>query len=665
MSDMYRPGPKIPDIALFENLPVAIYTCDKDGYITSYNRAAVRLWGREPEIGKDKWSGAWKLYYPDGMPMPIDECPMARAITQKKALEDEHIILQRPDGEKRNIASHPVPVFDDAGNLIGATNTYLDVTNDKHDEKQQAWLGAIITSSDDAIISKTLTGEITSWNRAAEKLFGYTAEEAIGRHISLLIPKERLAEEELIIGKIRNSESIDHFETYRRTKSGLEIPISLTVSPIKDGKGQTIGASKIARDISRQKHAEERLQRYAESLEILNSFGKVIAEDMDIQSILQKVTDATTQITQAQFGAFFYNQVNDKDESYTLFTLSGAPREAFEQFGMPRNTAVFDHTFKGQGIVRVDDITADPRYGHNSPHFGMPKGHLPVVSYLAVPVISNSGNVIGGLFFGHPERGRFTQEHEQLLTGIAAQAAVALDNAKLYEEIKVLNSKKDEFIGMASHELKTPVTSINGYLQIIDRNMPADDRNKPFINKTLNQVGKLTTLISDLLDVSKIQTGKLPFSYAHFDMAKLLEDVADVMGQTHTSHKIELTCHETALNVYADQQRIEQVIINLISNGVKYSPNSNRVLVCAEAAGNKIRVSVQDFGIGIDAEQHDRIFSRFYRVENLAAHMSGLGIGLYISHEIVSRHKGKLWLTSEPGKGSTFFFEIPADKQDV
>jgi signal transduction histidine kinase len=326
---------------------------------------------------------------------------------------------------------------------------------------------------------------------------------------------------------------------------------------------------------------------------------------------------------------------------------------------MPRNTAVFGPTFNGEDVVRSDDITKDPRYGKNSPHHGMPKGHLPVVSYLAVPVISKSGTVIGGLFFGHPEPGKFTSDHEQLISAIAVQAAIALDNAKLYEEIRVLNAKKDEFIGVASHELKTPVTSISGYLQIIERSFAPEDRGKAFISKARSQVNKLSALISDLLDVSKIQTGKLPFSYSVFDLAGLLKEVAEVMQQTNELHHIILDCGNDNLTIEADQQRIEQVIINLISNAIKYSPSSNNILINASRNDDKVRVSVQDFGIGIDKDQQERIFSRFYRVENLAAHMSGLGIGLYISQEIVKGHQGKLWVQSTPGEGSTFFFEIP------
>jgi PAS domain S-box-containing protein len=590
---------------------------------------------------------------------PILTTILTDAIKHHKDSDIEYPITNVATGQRKWVRATGKLYFDKNGEVSEYSGMVMDITARKHDEDKQAMLAAIIESSEDAIISKTLDGIITSWNESAQKLFGYTEQEAIGKHISIIIPDDRIKEEFQIIEKVRNSERIEHFETMRRTKAGNEIPLSLTVSPIRNEQGMVIGASKIARDISRQKQAEEQLQSYAEHMEILNSIGQGISADLDTQAILQKVTDATTQLTGAAFGAFFHNQVNEKGESYMLYTLSGAPREAFEKFGMPRNTAVFATTFNGEGIVRVDDITQDPRYGKNKPHHGMPEGHLPVVSYLAIPVTSKSGEVIGGLFFGHPKPAMFKKEHEQLVAGVAAQASVALDNAKLYDEIKVLNAKKDEFIGLASHELKTPMTAINGYLQIVERSVQADEKNKNFINKALLQLNKLTTLVSDLLDVSKIQSGKLPLSFTEFDLNELATEVTDMMQQSYKTHKIDLQLPVTPVIIKADQQRIEQVFINLITNGVKYSPGGDKIIIKAAVSAKKIVVSVQDAGIGVDKNQQERIFSRFYRVENLAAHMSGLGIGLYICHEIIERHKGKMWVDSELGKGATFYFELP------
>ena len=198
---------------------------------------------------------------------------------------------------------------------------------------------------------------------------------------------------------------------------------------------------------------------------------------------MQGITDAATELSGAQFGAFFYNVYNEQGESYLLYSFSGVPRETFENFPMPRATEVFGPTFKGEGTIRSDNIKKDPRYGKNSPYKGMPPGHLPVTSYLAVPVVARSGEVIGGLFFGHPEPGVFTERHERIIEGLAAQAAVAMDNARLYERsqnaihereellqreqearklAEVANRSKDEFLSLLSHELRTPLNAILG-----------------------------------------------------------------------------------------------------------------------------------------------------------------------------------------------------------
>jgi PAS domain S-box-containing protein len=665
--------PKQPAIPLTEqfkimadNVPGMIWTAGTDKIRNFFNTAWLHFTGHT--LQQEQANGWTRNVHPHD----LDELLISfnTAFEQRTEFKTQYRLLKN-DGVYRRIQDNSRPHYAPDGSFAGYIGNCMDIeessviksikgeSDTETVQKEQAMLAAIIESSEDVIISKTLQGMITSWNKSAERVFGYTESETIGKHISLIIPPERLSEEDVIIGKIRNNESIDHFETIRLTKYGKRIPISLTVSPIRNKKGEVIGASKIARDISKAKEAEEKLQNYAESMEILNTIGQVISADLDAQAILQKVTDATTQLTGASFGAFFHKVTNEKGETYLLYSLSGAPREAFDKFGMPRSMQVFDTTFSGKGILRSDDITQDPRYGHNFPHHGIPKGHLPVISYLAVPVISKTGNVLGGLFFGHGEAGKFTKEHENLVAGIASQAAAALDNAKLYEEVKQLNAKKDEFIGIASHELKTPVTSIKGYLQIMERDQQMENRTRQFVSKTLQQVNKLSALISDLLDVSKIQSGKLPFSISSFDINMLLKDVGEMMEQSYPAYSIKYDFAPVTLSIEGDQQRIEQVIINLISNAIKYSPKIKKVIISSVDLDDKVRVSVQDFGIGIETNHIDRIFSRFYRVENLAAHMSGLGIGLYISHEIIKRHKGKLWVTSTPGEGSTFFFEIP------
>ncbi|HEX3355484.1 MAG TPA: PAS domain S-box protein [Tepidisphaeraceae bacterium] len=296
-------------------------------------------------------------------------------------------------------------------------------------DELQARMAAIVASSYDAIVSKDLNGIVKSWNHAAERIFGFTADEMIGQSITKIVPPERIDEEPMILQKLRRGEHVDHFETIRVRKDGRRIDISVTISPVRDATGQIIGASKIARDITD-------LKRSARERERLHELGKAITGQSDLHTLVQLITDAATELSRAQFGAFFYNVLNEHGVAYTLYTLSGVPREHFDQFPMPRNTAVFKPTFDGTAIVRSDDITKDPRYGHNEPHYGMPKGHLPVRSYLAVPVMSGDGAVLGGLFFGHSTPGVFDAQAETIVAAIAAQAAIVIENARLHRELK-------------------------------------------------------------------------------------------------------------------------------------------------------------------------------------------------------------------------------------
>lgn len=242
---------------LIQALPAAIYTTDAAGRITFYNEAAAELWGCRPEIGTSEFCGSWKLYWPDGRPLPPGECPMALALKEQRAIRGMEAVAERPDGTLVHFVPYPTPLYDNSGTLIGAVNMLVDISDRKRADMDAQRLASIVESSDDAIVSKALDGIITSWNRGAERLFGYTAEEVIGKSVTILIPEDRMNEEPMILDRIRRGERVDHYDTVRRRKDGSLIDISLTISPLKDSDGRIIGASKIARDITERKRAQE------------------------------------------------------------------------------------------------------------------------------------------------------------------------------------------------------------------------------------------------------------------------------------------------------------------------------------------------------------------------------------------------------------------------
>ena len=255
---------------LIQALPAAVYTTDERGRITLYNQAAVTLWGRDPEVGKDLWCGSWKIFRPDGTPIPLDECPMAVTLREGRAIRGEEIFIERPDGTRRHVLPHPEPMRNVQGVVIGTINMLVDITDRKQAERAMVHLAAIVMSSEDAIISKNLQGIVTSWNGAAERLFGYTADEMIGQPVSRLIPSDLQDEETGILQRIGRGESIEQYETIRVRKNGTAFPISLTVSPLIDLHGRIIGASKIARNITEQKRVEEELRERDRTLTMVN-----------------------------------------------------------------------------------------------------------------------------------------------------------------------------------------------------------------------------------------------------------------------------------------------------------------------------------------------------------------------------------------------------------
>jgi len=470
-----------------------------------------------------------------------------------------------------------------------------DITERKRAEEALLHLAAIVESSDDAILGKNLEGIITSWNASAERMYGYRAEEMLGQPVTLLFAPDRQDEFSQIMAHIRRGERVDHYETIRMRKDGIFLTVSVTVSPIKDSTGTIIGASAIARDITEHKRLEAKFRRLFDS----NLIGVFVSD----------------------FAGTFL------DANDAFLDLLGYTREEVLAGTMQRdalNPSEF-HYLSQNAVKALQETGASGTY--ETEYLHKSGRRIPVL--VAVTRIEQTETCIG------------------FVLDISAS--------------KELDKRKDEFISMASHELKTPVTSLKGFLGLLLRRLTlqGDEKALHYLARMDAQVNRLTKLINDLLDLSKMQTGQLVYREERFDLDELVQEIVETVQETTQTHHLLLE-GQTQAEVFGDRDRIGQVLINLLNNAIKYSPQGDRVLVRVAISQNKALVSVQDFGIGIAKEHQRKIFERFYQVTDAEEKTyPGLGIGLYISYEIVKRHRGQMWVESKKGEGASFYFTLP------
>ena len=455
-----------------------------------------------------------------------------------------------------------------------------------------------------------------------------------------------------------------------------------------------------------RRQAADVLREETRRLATLNRTGSALAAELDLDRLVQMVTDAAVELTGAKFGAFFYNLVNEQGESYTLYTLSGAPRAAFEKFPMPRNTAVFDPTFRGEGVVRSDDILRDPRYGRNPPFNGMPKGHLPVRSYLACSVVSRSGDVHGGLFFGHPEPAVFNERAELIVSGIAAQAAIAIDNATLFrqsrqaqEELRRLNETLEQRVAAEIKERMTAEEALrqaqkmeaigrltggvahdfNNLLQVILGNLDALRRQiasgavqrediRRFSDAAVRGAERAATLTQRLLAFSRRQ----PLQPQPLEVNKLVTGMSDLLRRTlGESITTETVLGGGVWRISADANQLESAVLNLAVNardamrsgGKLTIETANMHLDEAYAAahdevkpGQYVMLAVTDTGSGMTKDVIAKAFDPFFTTKDIG---HGTGLGLSQVYGFVKQSGGHVKIYSEPGEGTTVRLYLP------
>ena len=595
--------------AIVDSSEDAIISKKFDGTIISWNEAAEKIFGFTAE---EAINNNISIIVPDEF--TEEEQKLINKVKGGGRIKHYETIRKTKEGSKISIALTISPIRDRDGNVIAISRIARDITEQKLTNEKQSILSSIVNSSDDAIISKTLDGTITSWNFAAEKMFGYTESEMLGKNISILIPPDRLLEESRILENIRNGVKVDHFATVRFAKNKKKVSISLTVSPIKDKEGNIIGASKIARDITDQKISDEKQATLAAI--VSSSDDAIISKTLF--GIITSWNDAATKM-------FGYKEAEVIGKHISIII----PPERMDE-----ETMIIDNIRGGRKIAHFETVRVakDGKKLH--------------ISLTVSPIRNKQGKIIGASKIARDITAKIqAEEQRQLYT----------------EKLQQLNKYKDDFMAMASHELKTPLTIIKANLDILLLKMQKDN-NSPFVEKTLKQVEKLDHLINDLLDVSKIQSGKLELKLTDFDINNLLNEM---IRNIQPTTPIQIIFKESGekLMAYGDVDRIGLVVINLLGNAIKYSPTSKEIKVEAVKSDDAIIVSVKDEGIGIPKEELTNIFSRFYRVSGVNSTFTGSGIGLYISSEIIRRHGGKIWAESEPDKGSIFYFSIAASGQ--
>jgi PAS domain S-box-containing protein len=421
--------------------------------------------------------------------------------------------------------------------------------------------------------------------------------------------------------------------------------------------------------------AREKAARH--EAEILNHLGNLAFAELDLEKLVQAVTDAATELIAAQFGVFRYNAVADGNESSVLFASSGVARDAFDQFA-PRGTAADLAASFGRsaGMVRYEDIrtvnTTDAGYDENAPLFAMPPG-LSVRSYLAAPVVSRSGEVIGGLFFGHENAGVFTEAHERIVSRVSTQAAIAIDNARLYKaaelaraqaqsisrDLERSNTDLERFALVASHDLQEPLRMVTSFSQLLARRYKGqlDERADECLEYILNGTKRMAALIEDLLSYSQIvhSTEKGEPVDCNVVLDKVIESCRVIIEESGA-----MVTRDPLPIVEGDEGQVSQLFHNLLTNALKYKKSDVRpgVHVAAQHTANQWQFSFRDNGIGIAQEYLEQIFVIFKRLHKKTEY-PGTGIGLALCQRIIEGRAGRIWVESKPGVGSTFYFTWP------
>ena len=495
--------------------------------------------------------------------------------------------------------------------------------NHEQDALYRARLAAIVASSDDVIVSKTLDGIITSWNPAAEHIFGWTEAEAVGRHITLIIPEDRWAEEDNVLARIRRGERVDHFETVRRAKDGRLVTVSLTVSPIQDPSGRIVGASKVARDITEQRHTEVELRRFAAVVES--------SDDVIVSKTLDGIITSWNPAAERLFG---WTEAEAVGRHITLI--------------IPEDR-----------LAEEDDVLVRIRRGERVDHFETVRrtrdGRLVEVSITVSPVKDARGRVVGASKIGRDITERRLLEDQR--------ARLLAREQEARRQAEALNTAKDELLATVSHELRTPLNSIFGWARMMQSGELDEAGRARAVNTILRNVTAQTRLVDDLLDLSRIAAGRMRLDFDRVDLNALIDAALETVRPAARAKNITLVAALDASvgTVEGAADRLQQVVWNLLMNSVKFTPAGGRVDIASHRGPEAVSIVVTDSGQGIAADVLPYVFEPFRQEDSSSTRaQGGLGLGLTLVRRLVEIHGGQV-VAESPGKGrgSTFTVTLP------
>lgn len=510
---------------------------------------------------------------------------------------------------------------------VRISGVLYDSTERHETEKIRNWLSEIVESSRDAILSFSTEGEILTWNRGAENMFGYKKEEAIGERLAMLVPYENMHEHRKFLELMRQGKSHPRVQTVQLAKGGRRVDVSLTASAIKDREGRVIGVTATFRDISDLKKTQDSLIASKEKYEAFIAHSSEGIYQLELEEPMPISLSVKKQIN------FIYRNAILAECNAAMGIIYGIGKtKSFVGMKLRDFASDFEEEIKEH--IR-DFIRCDYQLQEYVIMRTDKKGEK---KYL----INNVSAII---------------EHGKLLRVWGLQRDIT--------EQKRIEKQKDEFMGIVTHELRTPVTSVKAYTQLLEKQLKGrgDNATAEVLGKVNGQLGRLSKLINDLLDVTKIEGGKLTFEPVTCDLYDLAKEIVDEVQVTTHKHKILLT-GDTSAMVVCDRDRMGQVIMNLLTNAIKYSPDSRRIVANVLELRDKVQLSVEDFGLGIPLAMQDKIFKRFFRVSGQDRETyPGLGLGLYICKQIMTKEKGRIWVESKEGRGSKFIIELPKKKQ--